>query len=166
MIKTGIVLSLILGLTVNIGCGGKSVQKNDKIKVEYTGTFDDGTVFDKSQEGQPLEFTVGKGEMIPGFDKAVEGMKLNEEKKFTLKPEEAYGNRDETKVQEFPRNTFPPNINPVEGMTVALQDQNGRQIPARIISVTDKSVIIDLNNPMAGKNLTFTIKVVDIQRAQ
>mgnify|MGYP000580738596 CR=1 FL=1 len=141
-------------MVVNIG---------DRIKVQYTGKLDDGTVFDKTKIGEPLEFVVGSGQIIPGFEKAVVGMKLNEEKEITVKPEEAYGKRDETLVREFPKSSLPKDFKPKKGMMIRLQGQSGRPIPGTIVDVKKNSITIDLNHPLAGKNLTFDIKVVDIQ---
>jgi peptidylprolyl isomerase len=141
------------------------VKKGDRVKVEYTGILKDGTIFDKSKTGKPLEFTVGSGQIIPGFDKAVEGMKLNEEKRVTIKAEDAYGKRDESLVREFPKKSLPKNFNPKKGMVVGLRDQNGRLIPRTVKDVTEKSIIIDFNHPLAGKDLTFNIKVVDIEQS-
>lgn len=139
-----------------------TVKKGDKVKVEYTGSLSDGTVFGKSEAGEPLEFSVGGDRIIPGFDEAVEGMKLNEEKKVTIKSDEAYGKRDETLVKVFPLNTLPENFKPEKGMTIRLQDQSGRSVPGTITEITKDNISIDLNHPLAGKELTFKIKVVGI----
>lgn len=190
VMKITVVLFLIMGLVLINGCGRKEekqpsvkeaekilprkvipdkggekalVKKGDRIKVQYTGTLQDGTMFDKSKEGGPLEFTVGSGQIIPGFDKAVEGMKLNEEKKVTLKPEDAYGKRDETAIREFPKNSLPENFKPEKGMMIKLQDQTGRAIPGTVTDITENSITVDLNHPLAGKDLTFDIKVIGIE---
>jgi len=190
VMKITLVLFLIMGLVLINGCGRKEeeqpsvkeaekmlprkiipekegekvvVKKGDRIKVQYTGTLQDGTIFDKSKEGEPLEFTVGSGQIIPGFDKAVEGMKLNEEKKVTLKPENAYGKRDETAIREFPKNSLPENFKPEKGMMLRLQDQTGRAIPGTVTDITENNITIDLNHPLSGKDLTFNIKVIGIE---
>lgn len=139
------------------------VEKGNRVKVQYTGRLKDGTVFDKSKAGEPLEFTVGSGQIIPGFDKAVEGMKLNEEKKVTIKPEDAYGKRDETLIREFPKSSLPENFKPEKGVTIRLQDQTGRTIPGTITDIAENSMTIDLNHPLVGKDLTFNITVVGIE---
>ena len=139
------------------------VEKGNKVKVKYTGCLEDGTIFDKSKAGEPLEFTVGDGQIIPGFDKAVEGMELNEEKKVTIEQEDAYGKRDENLKKEFPKNSLPENFEPEKGMVISLQDQNGRTIPGTIIDITENSIDIDLNHPLAGEDLTFDIMVVGIE---
>jgi peptidylprolyl isomerase len=139
------------------------VQKGNKIKVQYTGKLKDGTIFDKSKADEPLEFSVGSGKIIPGFDKAVEGMKLNEEKKVILKPEEAYGKRDKTLIKQFPKSSVPEELKPEKGMVLKLQDKTGRSVPATIIDMTEDNLVIDLNHPLAGRDLTFDIKIVDIE---
>ena len=139
-----------------------TVKKGDKIKVEYTGTLDDGTVFDTSEGKEPLEFEVGAGKIIKGFDDAVIGMKKGEEKSIKLKPEEAYGNQNATLMKKLPRDKLPPEPEPKAGMMLALKSPEGQQIPARISEVNEKEVTIDLNHPLAGKNLSFKIKILEI----
>jgi peptidylprolyl isomerase len=139
------------------------IKKGDRVKVQYTGTLDDGTIFDKSEEGDPLEFTVGSEQVIPGFDKAVEGMSLNEEKSVIIKADDAYGQRDEALAKEFPPSFFPEDFNPEKGMVIGLQDQAGRSIPATITNISETGITVDLNHPLAGNDLTFDIKVVAIE---
>lgn len=142
-----------------------AIKKGDKIKVEYTGTLDDGTVFDSSKHGDhshPLEFEVGEGKVIKGFDDAVIGMEKGEEKEFKLKPSEAYGEPNPQAVQKIPRDQLPKDQEPKEGMMLALKAPTGQQFPAKIMEVTDKEVTLDLNHPLAGKNLTFKIKIIEI----
>lgn len=141
----------------------RTAKKGDTVAVHYTGTFTNGEKFDSSYDrGKPIEFTVGAGQMIKGFDSAVEGMKIGEEKKITLAPSDAYGQRDERKKTELARKNIPADYNLEKGKTVPLTDQNGRRMNGTIIGVTKDSVIIDLNNPMAGKTLVFDIKLVEI----
>ena len=190
VMKVTLVLFLIMGLVLINGCGRKEekqpsvketekmlprkvipekrsekmiVKKGNRVKIQYTGSLNDGTIFDKSKEGEPLGFTVGSGQVIPGFDKAVEGMKLNEEKKVTLKPEDAYGKRDETAIREVPKNSLPENFKPEKGMMIRLQDQTGRPIPGTVTDITENNITVDLNHPLAGKDLTFDIKVIGIE---
>lgn len=140
------------------------VKKGDNVKVLYKGTLENGEVFDESPKDRPLEFTVGAGQMIPGFDKGVEGMKLKEKKTVTIPADEAYGQRDENRKQSFPKSQLPKEIVPEVGMTIGLMHpQTGRPIPAKIIEVTDKEITVDLNHPLAGKTLVFEIEVIDIQ---
>lgn len=190
LMKVSLILFLVMGLVLINGCGEKEkkqlstkeveegvpkkaipekggekmiVKKGDRIKVQYTGRLGDGSIFDKSKMEEPLEFTVGSGQIIPGFDRAVEGMKLNEEKKVTILAEDAYGQRDETLIKEFPRVSLPENFKPEKGMAIRLQDQSGRAIPGIIIDITENNITIDLNHPLAGKDLIFDIKVVGIE---
>jgi len=143
-----------------------AIKKGDKIKVDYEGTLDDGTVFDSSKNhGVPLEFEVGSGQIIKGFDEAVQGMENGEEKEIKLSPAEAYGERKEELMKEFPKDMLPKEPEPVAGAGVMLGTPDGKKIPAMIKEVKEKVVIIDLNHPLAGKNLTFKIKVVDVTAA-
>ena len=142
-----------------------SIKKGDKIKVKYTGTLEDGTVFDSNKDKDALEFEVGAGKIIKGFDDAVMGMEKGEEKKVTLKPEDAYGQPNPDLVKEVPKEQLPKDPEPKEGMMLAVGLPNGQQIPAKIVKVGDSNVTIDLNPPLAGKTLNFEIKVVDIESA-
>ena len=177
LIRLDFLLIFILGLFLANGCGKKQqeselaqqqnakdvVKEGDVVKVEYKGSLEDGTVFDESKEGEPLIFVVGSGQIIPGFDKAVVGMKLNEEKKVTIQKEDAYGERDETLVKVFPRNILPENLKPRKDMILSMRDNNGRILPAKVVEVTADSLTLDLNHPLAGKNLVFDIKVIGIE---
>tara|TARA_Y100000034_G_C6859405_1_gene390939 strand:+ start:730 stop:1164 length:435 start_codon:yes stop_codon:yes gene_type:complete len=142
-----------------------TIKKGDKVKVDYTGTLEDGTVFDSSTHGDhshPLEFEVGTGKVIKGFDDAVIGMKKGEEKEFKLKPSEAYGEPNPQAIQKIPRENLPKEQEPKEGMMLIMKAPTGQQIPAKITKVTEKEVTLDLNHPLAGKTLNFKIKILDI----
>ena len=137
------------------------VTEGSKIKVEYEGKFEDGTVFDASEKhGEPLEFEAGAGMVVPGFDKAVIGMEVGEEKEFTLQPEEAYGQPNPQAIQKVPKDKFPGEAK--EGMMIGIPLPNGQQMPAKIVKIDDKEVTIDMNHPMVGKVLIFKIKIVSI----
>ena len=141
------------------------VKKGDKIKVDYEGTLEDGTVFDSSTHGDhshPLEFEVGSGQLIKGFDEGVIGMEKGEKKTIKLKSSEAYGDPKKELVKKFPREQLPKDQEPKEGMTLLIKSQDGNQLPAKITKVDDKEVEIDLNHPLAGKTLNFKIKVIEI----
>ena len=139
------------------------VKKGDKIKVEYTGTLEDGSVFDSSDKHEePLEFTVGAGQLIKGFEDAVVGMKIGEEKEIKLLPDEAYGPHNPELVKDMPKEIFPEGQDIQPGMVFVVGLQDGRQIPVWISKVTDEAVTVDLNPPLAGKTLTFKIKVIEI----
>lgn len=140
-----------------------AVKKGNKIKVEYTGTLDDGSVFDSSEKhGAPLEFEVGSGQIIIGFENAVIGMKKGDEKKIKLKPSEAYGEANPQLVKQVPKAQLPQTEELKTGMILGVKLPNGMQVPARITKITDETVTIDFNHPLAGKTLNFKIKVVDI----
>lgn len=138
----------------------KNQSEGKKVKVHYTGTFDDGKVFDSSEGKDPLEFTVGNNQVIPGFENGIREMKLNEEKEIKITANEAYGERDERMVISVPREKFPPEIQ--AGGHLLLKGPEGQRMPAKIKEIKDKEVIIDLNHPLAGKGLNFKVKVVGI----
>lgn len=137
--------------------------KNDLyISVDYTGTLQNGEVFDSSQSSQPLEVQIGTGQLIEGFERELIGMALNEKKSFTLNPEDAYGQRDESLTRDFARTDFPADLEPQIGMTIALQTPEGRRMPAQVTHLDEKKLSVDLNHPLAGESLTFDIEVVGI----
>lgn len=132
--------------------------------MHYTGTLEDGTVFDSSKKhGQTLDFEVGGGQLIKGFDEAVQGMKKGETKEFTLTPEQAYGEHNEQLIQEVPKEAAKNIPEPKEGMVVGLQGPQGQNMQATITEVGEETLTFDLNHPLAGKKLTFEITVEDIK---
>lgn len=143
--------------------GGKmTIKEGDKVKIEYTGTLDDGTVFDSSEKhGKPLEFEVGVGQVIKGFENAVIGMKKGEEKEFKLQPAEAYGDYNPQLIKKIPKEQLPKDKELKSGMILVIGTPDGKKFPARITDVTDKEVSLDLNHPLAGKVLNFKIKVIE-----
>lgn len=138
------------------------VKKGDKVKVHYTGTLDDEVVFDSSEGREPLEFEVGSGKIIKGFDEAVIGMKVNEEKTFHIKPEDAYGMHNPQLIRKIPIAVLPKDREPQVGMILSLVRADGIKMEAKIVEVTDSEVSADLNHPLAGKKLTFKIKLISI----
>ena len=136
------------------------MKPGDKVKIHYTGTLNDGSVFDSSDGRDPLEFTIGENQVIKGFEDGVKDMKLNQEKTIKIKPEEAYGEKNEQLIISVPRDKFPENIE--AGGRLVLKDPDGQHIPAFVSEVKENAVVIDLNHPLAGKELTFKIKVVAI----
>ncbi len=147
--------------TNNTGVGDMKVAQGDTIKVEYVGTFPDtGEEFDKSEGRGPLEFVAGTGQMIKGFDEAVIGMKLNEEKTITVPPEKAYGNKGEGQTVSVPVAQIQADTNLAVGMT--LYTSNGQA--GTVTEIVDGNATIVFEHPLAGKTLQFWIKVVDIQR--
>ena len=137
-----------------------TIKTGDKVKIEYTGTLEDGTIFDSSTEhGNPLEFEVGSGQVIKGFDDAILGMKEGEEKQFSIAPADAYGEHDPTLVQKVPREIFPPDAELVPGLLFEAGLPTGEKIPATITEVQEGIISVDLNHPLAGKKLNFKIRV-------
>lgn len=141
------------------------IANGDKISVEYTGMFENGEVFDSSIHGDhshPLEFVVGDGEVIGGFDKAVIGMEKGEEKEFTIEAKDAYGEYNPNLVQKIPREALPADQEPKVGMTLMVKSPDGREFPLRISKIEDDGISLDVNHPLAGKRLIFKIKILDI----
>jgi len=161
--KSHIVLAVILGVVMITGCGAAQVKNGDTVQVNYTGKLADGTVFDSSVERGPLEFTLGAGQLIPGFEKAVLGMKVGEKKTVTIPANEAYGPHRDEQVVEIPREEFPSDLTPQVGQQLVVTQQDGRQIIVVITEVSDETVTIDANHPLAGKDLTFEIELVKIR---
>ena len=139
-----------------------AIKKGDEVEVEYTGSFDDGTVFDSSSGKEPLKFSVGKGMVIPGFDNAVVGLEKGDEKTIKIESKDAYGEINPALTKKIPRESLPKEQSPEVGMTLVLQAPTGQKIPAKISEVGDKEVTIDLNHPLAGKRLNFKIKIVKV----
>jgi peptidylprolyl isomerase len=140
----------------------EKVENGQFVSVHYKGTLQNGEVFDTSDGRHPLEVQIGEGQIISGFENALMGMSLNEKKVFTLDPEDAYGQKDESLTHSFPRADVPAEINPEVGQTVALCSSEGQQVPALITEMDDEKVVVDLNHPLAGQTLTFDIEVVGI----
>jgi peptidylprolyl isomerase len=141
------------------------MQKVDKsifVSVAYTGTLENGEVFDTSEGRRPLEFQTGSGQLIKGFEDAVMGLSLNEKKEFTLMPEDAYGMRDENQLQVFPRSDLPASVEPKVGDTMTFSTPEDQQKPAKLIKMDAENLTFDLNHPLAGESLTFAIEVVGL----
>ncbi len=140
------------------------VENGNYISVEYTGTLENGEVFDSSQGRRPLEVHMGAGQVIKGFEAQLMGMALNEKKVFTLSPEDAYGPRNADLMQSIARSEVPPEMDLEVGMMVGLVTPEGNQVPARVVRLDDADLTVDLNHPLAGESLTFEIEVVGISR--
>ncbi|WP_319508024.1 peptidylprolyl isomerase [uncultured Methanolobus sp.] len=139
-----------------------AIKDGDTIKIDYTGTLDDGTVFDSSaNHDEPLEFTVGTGQVIPGFEEAVRGMEVGEEKTFRIEAAEAYGEANPALTQTVPSSLLQADAEIQAGMMIMVGTADGNQMPAKITEVTDETITLDMNHPLAGKALTFSIKVVE-----
>ncbi len=139
------------------------VKGGDMVKVEYTGKLDDGSIFDSSNNhGKPLEFQVGSGQVIKGFDDALMGMSEGEEKEFRILPNDAYGQHDPTLVQKVSREVFPKDAELTPGLLFEAGLPTGERVPAMISEVGQDTVTVDLNHPLAGKTLNFRIKLKEI----
>jgi peptidylprolyl isomerase len=141
----------------------KKVETGKSVQVHYTGTLESGEVFDSSQGREPLKVTIGQGQLISGFEDSLMGMGLNEKKTFTLEPESAYGERDESAVRQFPRKDLPRDLQVSQGQMLGLKMPDGQQIPAKVAQLSDETITLDLNHPLAGESLTFEIEVVAIE---
>jgi peptidylprolyl isomerase len=137
-------------------------KQGDTVKIHYTGKLEDGTVFDSSEGRDPLSFTIGSGQVIPGFEEAVVGMAVDEKKNVTIPPEKAYGQRNEEMIINVPRTQVPPDINPETGQRLQMQGPNEQMIIVEVTEVTDESITLDANPPLAGKDLIFDIELVGI----
>ena len=142
-----------------------AVENNDKVAVHYTGKLDDGTVFDSSEGRDALEFVAGKGMVVPGFEKGVMGMEEGESKTIEIEPEDAYGPQVTDLVQEIPKESLPAEIKPEVGMMLSATAPNGQAIPVKVAEVGEKTIKIDMNHPLAGKKLTFDVKMEKITKA-
>ncbi|MCB1438832.1 MAG: peptidylprolyl isomerase [Nitratireductor sp.] len=138
------------------------VKAGDTVRIHYTGTLEDGSKFDSSEGRDPLEFAVGQGQIIPGLDKAIPGMKVGDKKQVTVPAAEAYGEFNPQAMQTVPRSQVPAEIPLEVGLGLQLQTPNGQVIPATVSEVTEESVTLDMNHPLAGKDLTFDFEVVGI----
>ena len=140
----------------------QTAKEGDKVKVHYHGKLRSGETFDSSQGREPLEFTLGTGQVIKGFDEGVKGMNVGDKKTVEINAGDAYGEKDERNVIEFPKEQFPPEMNPQPGMQLMLNSGDGQQIPVMVTEVKENSVILDANHPLAGQDLIFDIELVEI----
>lgn len=138
------------------------VKQNDKVKVHYTGKLANGEVFDSSLERDPMEFEVGKGQLIPGFENGVIDMKVNEKKTIEVPSDEAYGEPRKELVQEVPKDRLPEDIKPEVGMGLVSTTPEGQEIQLVVKEVKDEAIVVDGNHPLAGQDLTFEVEVIDI----
>lgn len=139
-----------------------TAKANDKVKVHYKGTLSNGEVFDSSEGREPLEFTLGTGQVIPGFDNGVVGMQVDESKTINIPCAEAYGEVRPELVQEVPKSQLPEEIKPEVGLQLMSQTPEGQQIPLVVTEVKEDVIVVDANHPLAGKDLTFEITLVSI----
>jgi len=137
-------------------------KKGDKVKVHYTGKLQDGTVFDSSKGRDPMSMTLGTGEVIPGFENAVLGMTTGDSKTATIPPDQAYGPRRDEMVLRVKKTQFPENINPEVGQQLQLTQPDGQEVQVRVTEIEGEQVTLDGNHPLAGKDLTFDIELVEV----
>jgi len=137
------------------------IKHGDTISVNYTGTLESGEVFDSSEGNPPLKFTVGAGQLIKGFDDTVVGMKKGDKKNVTIAPENAYGERRDDHVVDFPRANIPEDMEMKVGTVVQLSDESGRAFPAVVTEINDDAVKMDVNHPLAGKTLIFDVEIAE-----
>ena len=137
-------------------------NKGNTVKVHYTGKLKDGTVFDSSSDREPLQFTLGDGNMIKGFDTAVHGMSVGEDKVVTIPSAEAYGDKREDMMLDVPLEQVPEEIKPEVGMDLSIQNQMGQPTPVKVVHVDEQKITLDANHPLAGQDLIFNIKLVEL----
>ncbi len=140
----------------------QQVKKGDTVKVHYHGKLTDGTTFDSSEGREPLEFEVGGGMVIPGFDAGVTGMTIGEKRTILIPADEAYGPKQEDMIMEFPKERFPADMVPEAGMQLNMSNGSGQNFPVVIVEVKDEVVILDANHPLAGEDLSFDLELVEI----
>jgi peptidylprolyl isomerase len=137
-------------------------EEGKTVKVHYTGTLQNGEVFDSSKEKEPLEFTLGEGQLIPGFEKAVIGMNVGDSTTINIPSTEAYGDTREDLIIAVPKDQLPKEIEPKVGMQLQVNQENGQPVPVRIAEITDTELKLDANHPLAGEDLTFEIELVNV----
>jgi len=137
-------------------------KEGDEVQVHYTGKLEDGTIFDTSQDGEPLSFTIGENRVIPGFESAVVGMEPGDTKTTEIEPDEAYGEHRDDMVMELDRDQIPEDVEPDVGQQLQLRLENGQTVPVLITALGEETVTIDANHPLAGRTLIFEIELVDV----
>lgn len=141
----------------------QQVKKGDTVKVHYHGKLTNGTTFDSSEGREPLEFEVGGGMVIPGFDDGVTGMAIGEKKTIHIPADQAYGPKQEEMIMEFPRDRFPADMVPEVGMQLNMSNGSGQNFPVTIAEVREAVVVLDANHPLAGEDLVFDLELVAIE---
>lgn len=140
----------------------QQAQNGDKVRVHYEGTLRTGETFDTSKGREPLEFTVGSGQVIKGFDEGVKGMQVGEKRTLEIPVSDAYGEASEDLIIEFPKAQFPGDMNPEVGQQLMMSNGSGQSFPVTIREIKDDSVLLDANHPLAGQDLIFNIELVEI----
>jgi len=139
-----------------------AAKKGDNVKIHYKGTLQDGTVFDSSEGRDPLGFTLGGGQVIPGFDEAVMGMSEGDAKNVTIPVDKAYGPRNDELVMPVPLNQVPADLKPEVGQQLQMGGPNGQPVMVSVVDITDEHIMLDANPPLAGQDLIFDIELVAI----
>lgn len=156
--------SFIIAVSLQKNIFMSQVKENDTVKVHYTGKLtENGQVFDSSLEREPLEFTLGQGMLIPGFEKGIIDMKVNEKKTIEIPKAEAYGDKQDELFQKVDKAQLPEEIKPEVGMGLVSKNPDGSERQLRVAAVNDDHIVVDANHPLAGQDLTFEIEVVDIK---
>jgi peptidylprolyl isomerase len=137
-------------------------KSGDTVRLHYKGTLDDGSVFDSSEGRDPLEFTVGSGQIIPGLDQAIPGMKVGDEKTVRIEADNAYGAHNPGARQAVPRTNIPANIPLEVGLQLQAQTENGQMMTVTVVEISENEVVLDANHPLAGQALTFEIQLTAI----
>jgi len=137
-------------------------KAGDTVRLHYKGTLDDGSVFDSSEGRDPLEFTIGSGQILPGLDKAIPGMKVGDEKTVKIDAAEAYGPHNPAARQAVPRSNVPDTIELAVGLQLQAQTEGGQMMTVTVVEFSDAEVVLDANHPLAGKDLTFEIQLTGI----
>ena len=140
----------------------QQAQNGDKVKVHYHGKLRSGEIFDSSQGRDPLEFELGSGQVIKGFDDGIKGMQVGDKKTIEIAVVDAYGEKQQEMIIEFPKDQFPPDMNPEAGMQLMMSNGSGQQFPVTIVEVKEESVVLDANHPLAGQELIFDLELVEI----
>ncbi len=141
---------------------GSPVKDGDTVRVHYTGRFEDGVIFDSSAGSDPLQFTLGGHEVIPGFEDAALGMIIGDKKSVTISPEDGYGPYNDSLVVDMPKQYFPEGISPEIGMRLVIVDDKGEEVPVMVTEIHEEDVRLDANHPLAGKVLVFDIELVEV----
>jgi FKBP-type peptidyl-prolyl cis-trans isomerase 2 len=165
---TALVSMILLLVMLVTGCGStiQQAKTGDTVKVHYTGRLQDGTVFDTSVGSEPLEFTLGQGQIIPGFEQAVIGMQVGESKTVTIPVDQAYGPRRDDMILEVSRDELPDDLEPTVGLQLQMNQGDGGIMIVTITEVSETTIKIDANHPLAGQDLVFDIELVEIGASQ
>jgi len=140
----------------------RSAEDGDRVKVHYTGTLDDGTVFDSSRERDPLEFELGAQQVIPGFEDAVRGLEVGDSVEVSVSPDEGYGERNEELMVDVARSDLPEGLDPEVGQTLEVRTEDDEPMAAWVAEIGEESITVDLNHPLAGRELNFEVELVEL----